>query len=131
MPIVALEKNLREQAVGAGEHDLHCGGIDSGGGEYRAQGHAGEDELPCDAVATVHDVGNVVDDDGIELSEVQISDDGATKWSKPRLDEALARLRRAMTSTTVVIEGGACNKSFVLDLLAQPEVALGIIPGGG
>ncbi|GAB3663854.1 biotin carboxylase N-terminal domain-containing protein [Nocardioides korecus] len=37
-------------------------------------------------------------------------------------DEALARLRRAMTSTTVVIEGGACNKSFVLDLLAQPEV---------
>ena len=32
-------------------------------------------------------------------------------------DEALARLRRAMTSTTVVIEGGACNKSFVLDLL--------------
>lgn len=40
-------------------------------------------------------------------------------------DEALARLRRAMTSTTVVIEGGACNKSFVLDLLAQPEVVSG------
>ncbi len=37
-------------------------------------------------------------------------------------EEALARLRRAMSSTTVVIEGGACNKSFVLDLLAQPEV---------
>ena len=40
-------------------------------------------------------------------------------------DEALARLRRAMASTTVVIEGGACNKSFVLDLLAQPEVTTG------
>ena len=40
-------------------------------------------------------------------------------------DEALARLRRAMASTTVVIEGGACNKSFVLDLLAQPEVVDG------
>ncbi|MCW2849459.1 MAG: ATP-grasp protein, partial [Marmoricola sp.] len=40
-------------------------------------------------------------------------------------DEALARLRRAMSSTTVVIEGGACNKSFVLDLLAQPEVVTG------
>ena len=40
-------------------------------------------------------------------------------------EEALARLRRAMTSTTVVIEGGACNKSFVLDLLAQPEVVSG------
>ena len=40
-------------------------------------------------------------------------------------EEALARLRRAMTETTVVIEGGACNKSFVLDLLAQPEVVDG------
>lgn len=37
-------------------------------------------------------------------------------------DEALARLRRALTETTVVIEGGATNKSFVLDLLGQPEV---------
>ena len=40
-------------------------------------------------------------------------------------DEALARLRRAMAGTTVVIEGGACNKSFVLDLLDQPEVVSG------
>jgi len=37
-------------------------------------------------------------------------------------DEALARLRRAMGETIVVIEGGATNKSFVLDLLDQPEV---------
>ncbi|MFQ6173063.1 carboxyl transferase domain-containing protein [Oryzobacter sp. R7] len=37
-------------------------------------------------------------------------------------DEALARLRRAMRETTVVIEGGATNKSFILDLLKQPEV---------
>lgn len=37
-------------------------------------------------------------------------------------DEALARLRRAMTETTVVIEGGSTNKSFVLDLLDSPEV---------
>ncbi|GAB3458288.1 biotin carboxylase N-terminal domain-containing protein [Streptomonospora sediminis] len=37
-------------------------------------------------------------------------------------DEALARLRRAMAETTVVIEGGATNKSFVLDLLNRPEV---------
>ena len=37
-------------------------------------------------------------------------------------DEALSRLRRAMTETTVIIEGGATNKSFVLDLLDQPEV---------
>ncbi len=36
--------------------------------------------------------------------------------------EALGRLRRAMARTTVVIEGGATNKSFVLDLLDQPEV---------
>ncbi|HEY3867247.1 MAG TPA: biotin carboxylase N-terminal domain-containing protein, partial [Actinocrinis sp.] len=37
-------------------------------------------------------------------------------------DEALGRLRRAMAQTTVIIEGGATNKSFVLDLLDAPEV---------
>jgi len=37
-------------------------------------------------------------------------------------DEALGRLRRAMAETTVIIEGGVTNKSFVLDLLDQPEV---------
>ncbi|GAA0563239.1 ATP-binding protein [Actinomadura livida] len=36
--------------------------------------------------------------------------------------EALGRLRRAMAQTTVIIEGGATNKSFVLDLLDRPEV---------
>src|SRR4029078_606452 len=39
--------------------------------------------------------------------------------------EALARLRRAMAETTVVIEGGATNKSFILDLLDQSEVVDG------
>jgi acetyl/propionyl-CoA carboxylase alpha subunit/acetyl-CoA carboxylase carboxyltransferase component len=37
-------------------------------------------------------------------------------------EEALARLRRALGDTHVVIEGGATNKSFLLDLLDQPEV---------
>ncbi|MTD56232.1 ATP-binding protein [Amycolatopsis pithecellobii] len=37
-------------------------------------------------------------------------------------DEALSRLRRAMRETTVLIEGGTTNKSFVLDLLGEPEV---------
>jgi acetyl/propionyl-CoA carboxylase alpha subunit/acetyl-CoA carboxylase carboxyltransferase component len=36
--------------------------------------------------------------------------------------EALSRLRRAMRETTVLIEGGTTNKSFVLDLLHQPAV---------
>jgi acetyl/propionyl-CoA carboxylase alpha subunit/acetyl-CoA carboxylase carboxyltransferase component len=36
--------------------------------------------------------------------------------------EALGRLRRACAQTTVIIDGGATNKSFVLDLLSQPEV---------
>ncbi|MDO7868026.1 ATP-binding protein [Nocardioides jiangxiensis] len=40
-------------------------------------------------------------------------------------DEALARLRRAMADTTVVIEGGTTNKGFILDLLDQPEVTVG------
>ena len=37
-------------------------------------------------------------------------------------DEALGRLRYAVAQTTVVIEGGATNKSFLLDLLDQPEI---------
>ncbi|MBE1530567.1 ATP-binding protein [Actinomadura algeriensis] len=37
-------------------------------------------------------------------------------------DEALGRLRRAMARTSVIIEGGATNKGFVLDLLHRPEV---------
>ena len=36
--------------------------------------------------------------------------------------EALSRLRRAMRETTVLIEGGTTNKSFLLDLLDEPEV---------
>ncbi len=37
-------------------------------------------------------------------------------------DEALARLRRAVYETAVIIQGGATNKSFLLELLSQPEV---------
>jgi acetyl/propionyl-CoA carboxylase alpha subunit/acetyl-CoA carboxylase carboxyltransferase component len=36
--------------------------------------------------------------------------------------QALARLRRALGETSVIIEGGATNKSFLLDLLEAPEV---------
>jgi acetyl/propionyl-CoA carboxylase alpha subunit/acetyl-CoA carboxylase carboxyltransferase component len=37
-------------------------------------------------------------------------------------DQALGRLRRALAQTAVVIDGGTTNKSFLLDLLNQPEV---------
>jgi acetyl/propionyl-CoA carboxylase alpha subunit/acetyl-CoA carboxylase carboxyltransferase component len=37
-------------------------------------------------------------------------------------DEAYSRLRRALADTTVLIEGGTTNKSFLLDLLDQPEI---------
>ncbi|HET8970004.1 MAG TPA: biotin/lipoyl-containing protein, partial [Candidatus Nanopelagicales bacterium] len=40
-------------------------------------------------------------------------------------DEALARLRCAVAGTTVLIEGGSTNKSFLLDLLDQPAVIEG------
>src|SRR3954470_8975084 len=40
----------------------------------------------------------------------------------PTAEQALARLRRAVSETAVVIEGGATNKSFILGLLDQPEV---------
>ncbi|SDB80718.1 Acetyl/propionyl-CoA carboxylase, alpha subunit [Raineyella antarctica] len=40
-------------------------------------------------------------------------------------NEAIARLQRAMLETTVVIDGGVTNKSFVLELLDRPEVTRG------
>ncbi|HWB38116.1 MAG TPA: biotin/lipoyl-containing protein, partial [Rugosimonospora sp.] len=43
----------------------------------------------------------------------------------PTRDEALGRLRRAVAETTVIIEGGTTNKSFLLDLLDQPAVVDG------
>ena len=40
-------------------------------------------------------------------------------------DEALARLHRALSQTTVLVHGGTTNKSFLLDLLERPEVRAG------
>src|SRR5215467_2646796 len=40
-------------------------------------------------------------------------------------DEALSRLRRAMRETTVLVEGGTTNKSFVLGLLDEPQIVDG------
>ena len=45
-------------------------------------------------------------------------------WGRDR-DEALARLRRALAETTVVVEGGTTNRGFLLDLLDRPEVRAG------
>src|SRR3954470_6943907 len=42
-------------------------------------------------------------------------------WGRDR-NEALARLRTALLETTVVIDGGTTNKSFLLDLLDRDEV---------
>ena len=45
-------------------------------------------------------------------------------WGATR-DEALARLRRGVSQTAIVIHGGASNKGFLQELLARPEVASG------
>jgi acetyl/propionyl-CoA carboxylase alpha subunit/acetyl-CoA carboxylase carboxyltransferase component len=42
-------------------------------------------------------------------------------WGRDR-NEALARLRTALRETTVVIDGGTTNKSFLLDLFDRDEV---------
>ncbi len=46
-------------------------------------------------------------------------------------DEALGRLRRALSQTTVIVRGGTTNKSFLLDLLDRPEVRAGEIDTAG
>jgi acetyl/propionyl-CoA carboxylase alpha subunit/acetyl-CoA carboxylase carboxyltransferase component len=45
-------------------------------------------------------------------------------WGRDR-SESLARLRCALRETTVLIQGGTTTKSFLLDLLARPEVVSG------
>ncbi|HEX3222246.1 MAG TPA: carboxyl transferase domain-containing protein [Nocardioides sp.] len=45
-------------------------------------------------------------------------------WGQDR-DEALARLRRALAQSTVVVEGGTTNRSFLLGMLDRPEVVAG------
>lgn len=42
-------------------------------------------------------------------------------WGSDRA-EACARLRRALAETSVVVEGGATNRAFLLSLLDRPEV---------
>jgi len=50
-------------------------------------------------------------------------------WGRDR-PEALARLRCALRETTVVLRGGTTTKSFLLDLLDQPEVVAGTADTG-
>jgi acetyl/propionyl-CoA carboxylase alpha subunit/acetyl-CoA carboxylase carboxyltransferase component len=45
-------------------------------------------------------------------------------WGRDR-DEALARLRRALAQSAVVVEGGTTNRSFLLGLLERPELVAG------
>ena len=45
-------------------------------------------------------------------------------WGNDR-DEALARLHRGLSETTVVIDGGTTNQAFLLDLLARPDLRAG------
>ena len=50
-------------------------------------------------------------------------------WGRDRT-EALARLRRALAETTIVVEGGTTNVGFLLELLARPELRAGGVDTG-
>lgn len=50
-------------------------------------------------------------------------------WGSDRA-EALARLRRALAETSAVIEGGATNRTFLLELLQHPDVIAGTVDTG-
>ncbi|MPZ88869.1 MAG: hypothetical protein GEU81_12505, partial [Nitriliruptorales bacterium] len=50
-------------------------------------------------------------------------------WGRNRA-EALARLRRALLETVVIVHGGTTNKAFLLTLLDRPEVIEGRVDTG-
>ena len=50
-------------------------------------------------------------------------------WGADR-SEALARLRRALVETSAVVEGGATNRTFLLELLQHPDVIAGTVDTG-
>ena len=50
-------------------------------------------------------------------------------WGADR-HEALTRLRRALSQTSVLVEGGTTNRPFLLDLLRHPDVVAGNIDIG-
>ncbi|MDQ2960029.1 MAG: biotin/lipoyl-binding protein [Candidatus Dormibacteraeota bacterium] len=50
-------------------------------------------------------------------------------WGADR-SEALARLRRAVADTAVVLHGGTTNRAFLLELLGRPEVRDGLVDVG-
>ena len=50
-------------------------------------------------------------------------------WGRDR-NEALARLRRAVADTVVVVDGGATNQGFLLEVLDRPEVRSGDVDTG-
>ncbi len=50
-------------------------------------------------------------------------------WGRDR-DEALARLGRALSQTTVLVRGGTTNRAFLLGLLSHPRVVQGTVTTG-
>jgi acetyl/propionyl-CoA carboxylase alpha subunit/acetyl-CoA carboxylase carboxyltransferase component len=68
-------------------------------------------------------------DTGIAAGDLVAADDDLllakiTAWGSDR-SEALARLRCALRETTVALQGGTTNKSFLLDLLDRPAIVSG------
>jgi acetyl/propionyl-CoA carboxylase alpha subunit len=45
-------------------------------------------------------------------------------------DEALGRLKRALSESAVVVTGGPTNRAFVLQVLERPEMSRGIVDAG-
>jgi acetyl/propionyl-CoA carboxylase alpha subunit len=50
-------------------------------------------------------------------------------WAPDR-DGAIARLKRALSQTTVLVSGGTTNRAFLLDLLDHPDVVAGEVDTG-
>ncbi|HET9829226.1 MAG TPA: carboxyl transferase domain-containing protein [Nocardioidaceae bacterium] len=121
--LVAAGERLPEQAPTTSGHaiEVRLNAEDADAGFAPAPGTVSLFRLPTGPgirVDTGIDVGEVIPPDYDSMVAKVIA------WGHDR-PEALARLRCALRETTVLIAGGTTIKSFLLDLLARPEVVSG------
>ncbi|WP_158221021.1 carboxyl transferase domain-containing protein [Kineosporia sp. R_H_3] len=100
-------------------------GVDTAGGGTVTPGRLLLLDVPAVAGVRV--------DDGLRAGDAVTADSPVlatlTAWGRTRA-QALARLRRALSRTAAVVDGGTTDRAFLLAVLAHPDLAAGPVDAG-